>query len=263
MGLTTLNDQLFVGYDQSTEIEVFDIRNDKFEKLSSIYIPGLRKLTDLTSCSKYQCLYLADWNNTGIHKLLLGNSEEIARWPLKNKPQSLSVNLSHNVLVTFFLSAQVKEFTTQGRCIRRIQFQTSICYPWHTVQLSDNRYVVCHGWKNEEDQNVSVVDETGAVIRQYAYKDQEGEKTRHHRPSLNRPVRLALMNEHVFLVDHNNSRVLLLNQTFTLVRKILSGLSFRPWRLCINERNDRLFLYTWNSHKINVYLCYRNNQMNS
>ena len=142
-GLTTLNNQLYVGYLRCDEIKVFDMKADKFTQLSSIKIPQLGCVTDMTSCSRHQRVYIADDDNQVVHRI--DNRNEITQWSDNDTPNGLSVNSSHNLLVTCDKVGKMKEFTTDGQLIREIKLQSDIVHPFHTIELTTGQFVVSHG----------------------------------------------------------------------------------------------------------------------
>ena len=240
-GLTSLNYQLYVGYDECNEIDVFD---ETFNKLSSIKIPELGDVNDMTSCSRYQCIYIADSGEEVIHRV--DNKNKITRWSVDDRPEGLSVNSSHNLLVTCHDAGKVKEFTTDGQLLREIKLQQDIVYPRHTIQLTTDQFVVCHGWSNEPLNRVCIVNDAGKVLQSYGGKPESGNG------QLNWPVRLAVMNGFIFVADRDNKRVLTLNSELTFIREILSNLSYYPWRIFIEEQTGRMFVSDW-GQQIEVY----------
>jgi hypothetical protein len=238
-GLTTLNNQLYVGegYFECDEIKVFDMKADKFTQLSSIKIPRLLFVNDMTSCSRHQCVYISDPDNQVVHRI--DNRNEITQWSVNDRPQGLSVNLSHNVLVTCDQVGKMKEFTTDGQLIREIKLQSDIVHPWHTIELTTGQFVVSQGWSSDPLHRVCIVNDAGKVLQSYG--GQSG--------LLKWPVRLAVMNDFIIVADYENSRVLMLSPELSFIRELTSG--FNPWRMCIEQQTRRMFI-TYN-RKLNIY----------
>lgn len=243
-GLAILNNQLYVGYyEGSSDIEVYETTDDKLAMLSTIEIPELAGVQDIVSCGRYQCIYVADSERETVFRIQ--DENRITSWPTNDKPDGCSVNVSYNLLVTCCDVGKVKEFTTDGQLIREIKLHSDIVHPQHAVQLTANRFVVCHGWEDDLFHRVCLVDDVGEILLSYGGNAGPGDG------QLNRPVRLELVNGFILAVDHINCRVLMLDPKLNFVRQLMTGVAW--WRLCANERHDRMCTYAWDEKEIRLY----------
>ena len=87
---------------------------------------GLNEALDMASSVKYSCLYIADWgavtdrNNEYAHRVeLFGKT---TKWSLNDRPRGVSVTPDgFNVIVTFWFTRKIKEYTTHGELVQEIQ----------------------------------------------------------------------------------------------------------------------------------------------
>ena len=187
----------------------------------------------MASCHRYQCVYISDCRNNVIHKVCGKN--QITQWPVNDEPEGLSVTSSSNVLVTCYLVRKIKEFTTDGKLLREISLQSDIVKPWHSVELTDDQFVVCHGGRGDKLNRVCVVDSDGNVLNSYGGAQGPADGL------LNYPFRLIVTNGLILVSDSDNNRVLMLSPSFRFVRHILSR-PIEPSRMCFDEVTGRLYV---------------------
>jgi len=190
-------------------------------------------------------MYIGDWSNNVVHRV--DSDGPITRWHVNAEPHGMSVNSAYNVLVTFREIGAIKEFTTDGVLLRSVNLESSILHPYHAVEISPERLVVCHGDGNDPLQRVLTVDLSGRIQQSYGgTKGSSGMK-------LDGPIRLVVK-ENVFVADLNNHRVLMLTPTLRLVHEVFSVTSY-PHRMWFDELGGRLYLVDNNlrSSVIKVY----------
>jgi len=239
LGVTSVGDELFVLlYRVDNQVAVYSI-ND-YRLLRHLHLPRLKKhyWNDLTSCVRHKCLYASDYDNSCIHRYVLGSKlTATTKWSLPGNPFGLSVTLSCNLLVTCRSPNKLVELSVDsGQCVRKITLQSGIEYPWHGVQLATGQYVVCHGhWLTLH--RVCIVDDDGRVTRSYG--GQRGFDV----AQLNWPRHLAVDedSQFIFVADRFNDRVVMLSPTLEFVRYISDGLS-RPHRLYLHHATRRLYV---------------------
>ena len=238
-GLTILFDQVFVVRHETREVQMYD--SNTFNLTSRLQVDGLADPVDLTSCSKFRCLYISDWDGEQIHRVELGGAT--TRWKVNDVPDGLSVtpDPDFHVLVTCGYARKVKEFTTNGTLVREILLQTDMVHPWHAIQF-DGQFIVSHGRGSDPLHRVCIVNSTGHATRCY------GGPPGWAAGQLNVPYNLAVDGEgNVLVADLTNERVLLLNKTLDYVGELVSThnsgrLRLWTWRLCFDVSRDRLFV---------------------
>jgi len=119
----------------------------------------------MTSCKTHKCVYIEDRHNRAVHRV--NNKDTVIQWPINDEPEGLSVNSVWNVLVTCRVVGKVKEFTTDGKLIRAISLESSILHPLHTVELTTDQLVVCHGATYDTVHRVCIVDLSGRALQSY------------------------------------------------------------------------------------------------
>jgi len=235
--MTVFKDKLYVAlYCGSGDdwVFVYDTSNAKLLRTERIGLgDSWRKLPDMTSCKRHHCIYAIDEDRRSILKVEMQNT--FKSWILDGElMESLSVTSSGNVLVTKMSSDEVIEYTTHGDYLRHVTLHRDIVSPWHTIELSPNRYVISHGDTNDPLHRVCIIDSSGSVLRSYGGPKGSGSG------QLDVPMRLAV-NDFIFVLDHNNHRVLLLTPMLSCVREIKSDLEY-PTRMCFDEERCQLYL---------------------
>jgi hypothetical protein len=138
------------------------------------------------------------------------------------------------VLVTCLFASKVKEFTTNGEIMREINLGSKVLHPWHTAQMSADRFIVCHGMRNDSQHRVCMVDSKGTVLQQH------GESKGTGPGYLNVPLRVTV-NKFIFVADCDNHRVLMLSPTLDFVREIGSEFG-DPSRIWFDASRSLLYV---------------------
>ena len=229
-GLTTLNQELYVHYPGDTDVTVYDTETYRIKR--SLQVPCLGGVNDMTSCQSHQCIYISDHVNNVVHRV--DTNKTITQWPVYDKPCSLSVNSVNNVLVTFFVVAKIKEFTTDGKLTRQIKLQSNLIHPMHTVELTSEQFLICHGDGKDAVHRVCTVDSSGNVLQSYGGPRGLGIGRLHT------PCRLAVSG-FIFLADLNSHRLIMLSPSLNFVREVAPGLRY-PMRMSYDEKTGRLYV---------------------
>jgi len=238
-GVTSLDNLLYVlrGVKTSEQIEVYDM--DSYRLQRYLTVPGLGSKDDMTVCAHNSCAYISDFSNNCIHRVGLPHGADITNWPVNDVPACLSVTDTHSVLVTCIKACKIKEFGTFGKLLREIQLLEDVMSPWHTVQLSNGQFIVCHGDRGDSLQRVCLIGSDGHVVKSYSGPKGPGSQ------QMNLSVHLCVdRNGFVFVVDINNVRVLLLSPELTYVNDVVSRdqLKWRPLRLSVDVDRRRLYV---------------------
>ena len=253
LGVTSVDDELFLLFGRNNnQIAVYSI-ND-YRLLRHLNLPGLKPYdnNDMTSCAcvRHKCLYMADTDNSCIHRYDLSGTFSAAmkrlvgsptsKWPVRYTPLGLSVTPSCNLLATCCGEPNklVELSADSGQCVREIALQSDIVNPCHGIQLTSGQIVVCHGAAGFNSlQRVCVVGDDGKVARSYG--GQRGSSV----GQLSWPRHFAVDkdSQYIFVADQSNGRVVLLSPTLEFVRYVSEGLS-RPHRLYLHQATRRLFV---------------------
>jgi len=234
--VTTLGDQIYLlrrkGRD---EVEVYDAAT--YRLIHCLTVPDILSFADMTSCKHFLCLYIGDHIVKCIHRLdLQGNA---TKWPVSDKPQGLSVNADHNLIVTCPDVRKIKEFSPHGDLLRDVTLPDHVTNPWHAIQLTSCQFVVCHGDVSDQVHRVCMLSADGREIV-CSHGGQPGSDTDQY----DVPIHLAVDNESVFVVDQNNGRVTLLSPTLNHTRQVVSRdqVKWGPRRLCLDVQRRRLYV---------------------
>jgi len=237
-GVTVLGSELFVvRAGDLSEVYVYNTNN--FTLTRNISITGSTKLRAILASPRYNCLYISDPGLGVIYRYNLSN-KVITKWFVGDACYGLSLTSTDNVLVTLRDSKQIKEFAQDGRLVRQISLDSSIVDPYHSVQLSSDRFVVCHGLYDSVHR-VCMLNHNSIIKCEGG---RQGSGFEH----LYEPRNLAVNKlEHVLVTDRLNNRVVWLNPSLTFLSYIdIPGYQlFRPWALHLDELTHRLYIGEW------------------
>ena len=235
-GVTSLDNQLYVlRYRRSEQIEIYN--KESYRLQYCLTIRALEAMADIASCGHNRCLYIAGYTDNCIHRVALPDVAA-AKWQLNECISGLSVTDSHTLLAACLQVRKIKEFTTDGKLLRKIQLPMDIMSPQHAVQLSNGQYVVCHGGPGPLHR-VCMIGSDGHVIKSLGGSFGSGTH------QMGMPTHLAVdNNESVLVVDFNNHRVLLLSPSLTYTGEALSSeqVKWRPRRMFLDGDRGRLYV---------------------
>jgi len=238
-GIALLAGEIFLlRWKRRWEVEVYGVISYTLRRC--LHVPNANRLTDMTSCEHYLCLYFSDHMLECVHKLdyLQGAATS---WEVGAKPWSVSVNAAHNVLVTCTLVGKIKEMSGKdGSTLLVVQLPGDVMNPTHAIQLTSGNFLVCHGRDDDPVRRVCMISADGRQIV-HSHDGQSGPYTDQRHV----PRRLAVdNNEFVFVADVKNRQVTLLSPTLQFMRHVVSSdkLNGDPRRLCIDVQRQRLYV---------------------
>lgn len=246
-GVTTLAGQVYVlRWKERDEVEVYDTISYCLQR--RLTVPNSRRYTDMTSCERNRCLYIADHIVECVHKLTAQGAA--TRWAVNAEPRGLATNSAHNLLVTCPFVRKIKEFSTYGNLLRELTLPVDVINPWHAVELTSGQFIVCHGGPSDTIHRVCKVSEDGRQVVQ-SHGEWRGSGTNQY----DVPARLAVdSSEFVFVADVRNRRVTLLSPTLGYIRHLdlaSHNVQGDPHRLYLDMLRRRLYVaYTeWNDER--------------
>jgi len=234
--VTSLDDRVYVVREKNKEVEIYD--DATLTSVRHLPVPGIsQSASGIAACPRNKCLYLSDWNDPSIHRVDLA-TDAAKKWPVAKKPQGLSVNRDHNLLVACSDDKKLQEYTTDGRLVREICLPVGS--PWHAIQLHTGDYVVSH---DKSPGVVSVVGVDGGLLRSY------GPAGSSDVGPIKDPRSLAVTKHgDIFVADLGNNRILAINSSLTRVKlfPIPADIKLRkPRALYLDETPDRLYIGEW------------------
>ena len=242
-GVAVLSDQVFLVRKHTPEVEVYDTATLTLQR--RLAVDELATPSDMTSCVKYNCLYVAARGYVGgtkrfVHRVELNGTT--TKWPLNDSPNGLSVTQDRsNVIVTCAEVRKLKEYTTHGDLVREILLQEDMIHPFHAVQLTSGQLVVCHRGASDELDRVCLVDAEGRVTKYF--DEQKGSAAQ----QMVLPIHLAVDQDgSILVVDYNKGSVLLLSASLDDVKELVPRRDvtkrWKPYRHCLDERNGVLYV---------------------
>jgi len=250
LGVTSLAGEIYVLRDKRRdEIEVYDVityrlqrclnvPNARSRSFRNVIFLNARSFRNMTSCEYYCFIYISDADAGCIHRLDAQGTA--TRWPVNDKPEGLSVNAKHNLLVTCCAAGKIKEFTTDGHIERTVDLPGDVIHPWHAVQTRSGQFIVCHGERVDAVHRVCMISPDDRHIV-YSHGGEQGLRTDQYYV----PRHLAVDNdESVIVVDANNHRVTLLSPTLDYVGRVMSTgqLEWLPVRVYLDTQNRFLYV---------------------
>jgi len=236
-GVTSLAGEIYLLRDKGRdEVEVYDVIT--YRLLRCLTVPNLRDCTDMTSCEHCRCVYIGDRDGECVHRLDVQGA--FTRWTVNDRPWGLSVNTSHNVIVTCDVVRNIKEFSSHGDLLRVVTLSDDVITPWHTIETRSGQFIVCHGGLGDPVHRVCMMSADGRHIVHL-----HGGRPSSDTGQYYGPLRLAVDdNEFVFVADIFNRRVTLLSPTLEYVRQVVSRdqLKWLPHGLYLHQQQRLLYV---------------------
>jgi len=237
-GITSLAGEIYLlRKKERNQVEVYDVISYRLQRC--LTVPDIIGFCDITSCEHYNCVYISDHVIECIHRLDVQGAA--TRWPVNDEPNGLSVNAAHSLLVACSRVRKIKEFSSHGDLLRELTLPDDVTNPWHTIQLTNGQFIVCHGDVDDPLNRVCMISADGRHIV-HSHGGQRGSYTGQYRG----PVHLAVdNNEFVFVADLNNRPVTLLSPTLQYVRQVVSSDKLKGlfwWQLYLDVQRRRLYV---------------------
>ena len=122
--------------------------------------------------------------------------------------------------------------------MRELRFDKSVKGASHTVQLSRNRFIVCHG-SSSSLHRVCVINIEGQIMKSYGEKQVKGEGQLSEAKS----VTIDKKNKRIFVADHFNHRVLMFDTDLKYLGQVHTPDDlWLPTRLYFDPLTGRLFV---------------------
>ena len=165
-GVTSLDSLLFVLNEKRLQqISVYDTHSYRLLRL--LNVPGLGAMADMVSCAHYHCIYISGFIDKCVHRVALLQGGAVTKWQIDEEVRGLSVTKTHSVLATCVHIHEIREFSTSGTLLRRIQLAQDVLSPWHAIQLSGGQFIVCHGGRDDPVHRVCLIGSDGNVLKSY------------------------------------------------------------------------------------------------
>jgi len=234
-GVTQLHDVVYIVCELSSEIRRFNARTH--HRLTDIIVKELRWPQDIAACEQTSVVYVAD--GAACVWRVSSDGEDVRRWlqwsPSRMfRPDQLSVT-SSRLLVTSSNTKRLRQFDAVGDELRRVDLPDDM-EPRHAVESLTGTFIVSH-INTRLQWRVSEVNTGGQVLRQFS-----GSRLL---PLGDTPHIAVDSQGNVFVADHGNRRILLLNSELTLRRVIIDEhqLNYKgPWRLYYTEQSGQLLV---------------------
>lgn len=216
-GVTILGVELFLIRRYNSEIEIFD--SATFIIKHKVRVNGLNNPQDIVSCAANNCLYVTIWKRNKYIMRLDSNLNFIDKWSTGNDGGRLSLTKNSTIIVTFYETNQLREYTCNGQLLHEVRFSedSEIVHPWHAVELNNGHFVVGFGCHTDREHKVCIVDRSGNVL--VSFGGERGSEI----GQFDCPVYLATDNAgNILVADQNNGRLLLLNPQLIFIREFVS-----------------------------------------
>jgi len=262
MGVTTLNNKIFVVYDSLPFIVVY-MSQQPYTRQQNISINGLKNPQDIAAGSR--CLYVTDPPSAAIWRVKAADSK-VDQWLSGVKAVSVSVTSEEKLvlLVAVDLQGSAEERNLTWRCEIQIysrgavketiiKLSPDITTPLCVVMTTRKTFIVSYGFQWHEMNRVCEVDMTGCMLK--AFGSTPGYGVGH----LKHPYHVSLDDdERIIVADSFNQRVMLLNKQLMLQRILVTwhpqsrGDATCPGRLHYDSHSGRLLVGLLYGH-VDIY----------
>ena len=261
MGVTTLNNKIFVVYYESSFIVVY-MSQEPYTRLPNIPINGLKYPSVIAAGSS--CLYVSD---VGAIWRVKAADSKVDQWLSGVKAASVSVTSEEKLVLLVWVDVQgsVEERTLSWHCEIHIyspgavketviKLSRDIIGPLSAVMTQRKTFIVSYGLTWHEMNRVCEVDMTGRTLK--AFGSAPGKAV----GQLNYPRHVSLDNEErIIVADTRNRRVLLLNKQLMLQRVLVKWPHPQspddvggPQRLHCDSHSGRLLVGLYSGH-VDIY----------
>ena len=235
LGITSLNDELYVVTNKSPDIDVYDI--DSLVHRRKIRVEGLVDGYDIVA--QANVLYVSECKAKLIHRIQLSD-ETSSHWSVNSGWLTMSINKKGNVVVSCWDLKKIIEYTPTGSCVREIKVDAidrTIASLQHAIQLDDDRFLYCHATPTHH--RVCIIDSSGRMMKSY------GRGPGSRIGQMNWPRYLATdRNGFILVADQDNNRIIQLNASLESIREFIPGSVGlkEPWRMHLHEDRRRLYI---------------------
>jgi len=226
-GVTTLNDKIFVVYDELPFIVVY-MSQVPYTRLPNISINGLKYPLDIAAGNS--CLYVSDQGSVAIWRVKAADNK-VDQWLSEVWAFSVSVTSEEKLVLLVGVdiqgSEEERDFTNSceihvysSGAVKETVIKLSsdiFTSPWYAVMTTRKTFIVCYGDEWHEMNRVCEVDMTGHMLNAFGSAPGEGVG------QLKVPFDLSLDDEErIIVADNFNNRVLLLNKHLMLQRVLVT-----------------------------------------
>jgi len=224
-GVTTLNDKIFVVYDELPFIVVY-MSQKPYSRLPNISINGLKNPSNIAAGSR--CLYVSDTGSVAVWRVKAADSK-VDQWLSGLIAWSLSVTSEEKLVLLVWVdlqgSIEERNATWHGEihvysagAVKEtvIKLSRDITVPLHVVMTTRKTFIVNYGLPWHEMNRMCEVDMTGRMLK--AFGSAPGRDV----GQLYSPSYISLDDEErIIVADSSNDRVLLLNRQLMLQRVLV------------------------------------------
>ena len=263
MGVTTLNNKIFVVYRELPFIVVY-MSQQPYTRLPNISINGLKNPVDIAAGSS--CLYVSDPRSVAIWRVKAADSK-VDQWLSEVEALRVSVTSKGKLVllvlnkyqgsmkesnVTYYYD-EVHIYSRRAVRIAVIKLPRDITNPQGFAITTRNTFVVSHGCELHEMNRVCEVDLNGCILKAF------GSTPGKYVGQLSNPHSLSLDDEkRIIVADSHNERVLLLSKELMLQRVLVTwspqspGDAGDPGRLHYDSHSGRLLVGLDSGH-VDIY----------
>ena len=227
-GMAVSNSILYIGYAKSEDefIHVHDTTTLEFKR--HFTVSGLKSVHDMAATE--DAIFISD--TLFVYKVALPRETITSKWTVDGTILKLSVTRRDSLLISCRTPAKLFEYTSYGNLVRSITIDKSIELLYHTINLNEDRFLVCYGGSL---QRVCIIDWNGKIIKSHGREPGSGI---HH---LNFPVYLAVLSDgSIIVADEVNTRVIHLDSSLECPSVFHPQATGR--RICQDKGNDVVYI---------------------
>ena len=252
-GVAYLNEKIYAVCEWSPIIRVYDAKAP-YLRQPNIEVEDLQRPRDIAACDKTKRLFVTDFINdcvweVDVSVIHVGEKVKSANKLIEGVSlESLSLS-ADRLLLTPYEGNELMLYTVEGIHITSLKLPVNIT-PRHAVETPTGNFILSHfGVGANRSDGVIEIDKNGNEVAAYDDKGVTGAL------QLDWPHHVSVDKEgRIFVADHNNKRVLLLNSKLQLERVLMNAdcdTLGEPRRLTFVEEMGLLLICEW--EQVRVY----------
>lgn len=169
--LQKLEDKVYVMYEASNRIHVYDISNP-FYILEEFFVKELKSPYDVAACSTSNCLYVSDLESLCIWKIAPSDRQATLWSSVIGKPYTISVLSDGRVIIPRDgKPSSVEIYTSDAVLIEVAWLPEEIQHPMRVVETPTGSFIVLHRCINTSSVVLSVVAKNGNTVNRFTSGD--------------------------------------------------------------------------------------------
>ena len=245
-GVAWLEDEIYIVCSQSNIVHIFpDKETNASSQVECLELEGMSDPYDMAASKPSRSIFISDSLTQYLWKIHMPG-REIFKWPIDGRPGCISVSSTGVLIVCvyrygrFYLNLYRSSDVT---LIESLPLPTELKKLNHAIQLLNGNFVIAYSLMNDPDSFlISELSDNGTNFIQ----EINPRSTKSSPMYYWIPCHLSIdEDENIFIADHENDRIILVNSRLTDVHILLNRDQHSiklPWRLCYVSEKQQLIV---------------------